>query len=241
MPWTPPESPDPFEIHHSASEDARNGAFEDALAKQLWYHHNALRLAPSHTGVRLSFALGDWVKLGEVYPPARAALVRTRDDTEAAFAADPENFDLFHDLSSLNRELGDRPRTANIFTAVARRDPETAGRLYHVAEPSLIAAGCYAECGPFLDPVNRVAIAREAYTSMKVWEDEEPDGEFQPPKHARTFFVRDAATLVALLVLNSRGGEVAKVRTEALAVVDDDEFRAMLDAAASGHLPPPIG
>src|SRR5262245_12619760 len=155
MPWTPPDTPDPFEILHSAVADTRDGSHADALTKFLWFHHNALRYDEALLGVRLSFALSDWLQLAELYPPARAAFVRTRNETEAAFAAEP-SFGRFHDLAALNRELGDGLRTADAFTAVARPDPATAEGLYHVAEPFLVGVGRYEECGPFLDPPNRL-------------------------------------------------------------------------------------
>jgi hypothetical protein len=240
MPWTPPDTPDPSEILNSAAADTRDGSHTDALAKFLWFHQNALQYDEALSGVRLSFALAYWLRLADLYPPARAAFVRTRDQTETAFAAEATS-DRFHDLAALNRELGDGPRTADAFAAVARRDPAAAEGLYHVAEPFLIAAGRYAECGPFLDPPNRLWLARVCYEVMSESEGARSSGEDQPPKLARTFYVEDVATLVALLALNGRPDEAARVRTEALAVVEDEEFRVVLDAAMSGHLPPPAG
>jgi hypothetical protein len=239
MSWTPPDAPDPSEILDSAVADTQAGAHANALAKHLWFHHNALRHDDALAGVRLSFALGYWLRLADVYPPAQAAIVRTRDETEQMFQADPSSFDLFHDLAALNQYLGDGLRTADAFAAVARRDPAGATRLYHVAEPYLVAAGRYGECGPFLDSSKRLSRARESHRMMSEFEGEMPEGEIRPPKLARTFYVRNVATLVGLLALNRRPDEAGRVRREALAVVDDEEFRAMLDAAMLGHLPPP--
>jgi hypothetical protein len=241
MPWTPPEAPDPSEVLDSAVADTQAGTHADALAKYLWFHHNALRYDDALAGVRLSFALGYWLELADVYPPARAAFVRTRDETEAAFQADPTRFDLFHDLAALNQDLGDGLRTADTFAGVARRDPAAAGRLYRVAEPFLVAAGRYEECGPFLDPPRRLWHARNAYKKMTEFEGAMPAGEGHPPKLARRFYVRDVGTLVGLLALNGRHDEAGRMRGEALTVLDDEEFRAVLDAAISGHLPPGPG
>jgi hypothetical protein len=238
MRWTPPEAPDPSEILDSAVDDTRAGSHADALAKFLWFHHNALRYDEALYGVRLSFALGYWLELAGRYPPARAALVRTRDETEAAFAAEP-TFDRFHDLAALNRELGDGRQAADAFAAIARRDPAAAAGLYQVAEPFLVAAGRYEECGPFLDPSTRLRLARESYKVMSEFEGAMPPGEDQPRKLARAFYVQNVATLVGLLTLTRRTDEAARVRGEALGVMDDEEFRAVLDAAMCGHLPPP--
>jgi hypothetical protein len=167
MPWTPPEAPDPSEILDSAVADTRDGSHADALAKLLWFHHNALRYGAGLSGVRLSFALSYWLRLADLYSPARAAFLRTRDEAEAAFAADPTNFDLFHDLAYMNRYLGDEVRTADEFGRVARQCRAAAKSLYRVAERFLIAAGRYEECGPFLDPPQRLWLAREGYDAVR--------------------------------------------------------------------------
>ena len=238
MPWTPTDAPDPFEILNSAVDDTRTGSHADALAKFLWFHHNALDHDYALSSVRLSFALGYWSELGDQYPPARSAFLRTRDEAEAAFADNYKSFELFQDLAALNRQLDDGLRTADAFCAVARKDPAAAERVYHVAQPYLVACGRFEECNRFLDPAGRLELARQSYEVMGQFEEEMPAGEDQPSKLARTFYVRDMVALVGLLVLNRRADEASRVREQALGVVDDDEFRAMLDAAMSGHLPP---
>jgi hypothetical protein len=236
MTWTPPDAPDPSEILDSATADARMGAYADALAKFVWFHHNALRYEESLSAVRLSFALCYWLKLAKAYSPARAAFLRTRDETEAAFASDP-CFDLFHDLAALNRYLGDGLRTVDVFMNIARQNHSVAERLYHVAEPFLLAAGRYAECGPFLKPSERLSLARESYRATSEFEASIPAGDIEPPKLARTFYSQEVATLVGLLALNRRADEAARARDEALTILDDEESRSLLDAAMSGHLP----
>jgi hypothetical protein len=240
MPWTPPETPDPFAILQSAVTDTRNGAHPDALAKFLWFHHNALRYQQALGGVRLSFALSYWLQLAAEYPPAEAAFLRTRDETEAAFDADPANFNLFHDLASMNGYIGEGLRTADMFGRVARQSHSAAESLYRVAEPFLIAAERYEECGPFLNPEQQLLSARESYQVLSSLEDRIPPGEDQPPKLARIIYMRNVSTLVALLVLNRRPEDAARVRVEALEVVSDDEFEEELDAAMTGQLPPPL-
>ena len=112
--WTPPENPYPSDILSSARADKQHGRFERALAKHIWYHDNALKHQRSQYGVRLSFALGDWLELAQLYPPAKAAFLHTRDKTETAFREHPDP-NLFHDLSSMNRYLKEDNRTVDLF------------------------------------------------------------------------------------------------------------------------------
>ncbi len=235
--WTPPEQPNPTEILHSAVADTRTGDYEQALAKFLWFHHNALLYESGQYGVRLSFALGYWGELATVYPPAEVAFKRTRDEAEESFRGNPTNFQLFHDIAALNWRLEDEVRTAELFAAVAESNPVAAQRLYQVAEPHLISSGRYSLCGSFLQPTDRVARAAECYQSSKRFEDSRTDFPIEIPKHAWRSFVKNVATLVALLVLNGRNDDASAAYEAGLAVIDDEEFRTILDAAMSGHLP----
>jgi hypothetical protein len=235
--WLPNDNPDPSAILHSAACDVRNRLHEQALAKFLWFHKNALRYEPALSAVRLSFALGYWCELVAAYPPAREAFTRTRDEAEAAFRVDCSSFELFQELSAMNDRLGDWNRTADVFEIVANCDRIIAQRLYKVAEPSLIATGRYLACGPFLDSPKRLEKATKSY-QLAAEDESRANRDVRIPKLARKFFVRDVSTFVALLVINGRECDAQAVRSEALKIVDDGEFRQTLDAAMTGHLPP---
>lgn len=240
MTWTPPDNPNLLEILNSAVGDTRDGYHEQALTKFLWFHHNALRHNSAFVGVRLSYALNYWMELASVYAPARDAFIRTRDETEAAFRNDPSNFDLFHDLAALNERLGDGERTADLFVSIAQDDHAAAKRLYLVAEPHLIAAGRYGACGPFLEAQTRLHLAAHSYEVMRDVEESRLADEHPPPRFARSFYMHKAATLIGLLARNHRAEEADGIRAQALTVVDDEEFRELLGAAMTGHLPRPL-
>lgn len=235
--WTPPENPDPSAILHSAVDDRRHGLFEQSLAKFVWYHHHALEHKPTQSGVRLSFALGYWLELARKYPPAHDAFIRARDDTEQAFRQNPSDVNLFRYLAAMNYQLGDGMRTADLFLAAASQIQGHAQPLYRVAEPYLVAAGQFSACAPFLEPTTRMEHAAESYHRLKTAEESRPNVRFPIPEVARAHYIRNVATLVGLLVLNDRIDAARTAYNEALAILPDDEFRAILDAALSGHLP----
>lgn len=234
--WQPPESPEPSEILQSAVGDTRNGEYEQALAKLLWFHHNALRYHAGYHGVRLSFALAYWRELAAVFPPAMMALKHTRDEAEGAVRDKPD-FHTFHEVASLNRYLEDELRTADLFIKVAETDHATADHLYEIAERNLIQSGRFHACAPFLKPIERVESAADCYRVSKKHEDNRPSYPVAAPKLAKRFFIQDMATLVALLVLNGRAEEARTAFERSLEIVDDDEFRTTIAAAMSGHFP----
>src|SRR5262245_61557891 len=96
---------DPRQVLTEARELARAGRHEEALSRHLWFHDHALEHRPSLYGVRLSFALSDWVELGEAYPPARQALAAVRDRAAEAVRAGDRARELFHDVAAINRCL----------------------------------------------------------------------------------------------------------------------------------------
>jgi hypothetical protein len=107
-------------------EMVRGGRFEEALERMVWFHHHALDYGPGMAGVRLSFALSDWKQLGDVYPPARAALVATRDTTLQQLLENPGESRHFQDLNGLNRVLGEESLILDVFAQLAAEHPEAA-------------------------------------------------------------------------------------------------------------------
>jgi hypothetical protein len=55
---------DPRAALQEAAMSAKQGNYEEALRDHLWFHEHALEQVPALAGVRLSFALAAWVKLG---------------------------------------------------------------------------------------------------------------------------------------------------------------------------------
>jgi serine/threonine protein kinase len=99
-------SVDPKAILDAAREDAREERFEDALVKHVWFHENALKYGSGLTGVRLSYALADWKRLAERYPPALATLKETRDRAATHVKVGINVIESFHEFESINRTLG---------------------------------------------------------------------------------------------------------------------------------------
>jgi hypothetical protein len=101
------------------------GKFEQAVERHLWYHENALKYAPAHYGVRLSFALSAWAELGTVYPKALDALRLTRDNALATYRMDPSDSLLLGEVMSLNFCLNDIRSAKELFYEGLKHDADT--------------------------------------------------------------------------------------------------------------------
>jgi hypothetical protein len=143
---------------------ASRAEYDQALEKYLWFHRHALEYNAALAGVRLSFALDEWVKLGEKYPPARAALLAVRDDAVQAFADGKGSFLLFLEVEAINRYLHDDAPTVRLFKLLHRDQPELAGQCYPVAERVLVQGGEYATCVGYLSDLGqRLEAIRQSY------------------------------------------------------------------------------
>jgi hypothetical protein len=116
------------------------GRYAEALERTLWFHEHALEHEPAMAGVRLSFALGDWEKLGAVYPPAMAALAATVDSTLARLLRSPADEQLFMDMSGFYRHSDSEANTIELFERISAANPEVASVHWRVVVRDVIDA-----------------------------------------------------------------------------------------------------
>src|SRR5450631_4007133 len=128
--WTPPQNPNPQSILKEAEADAKTGKYSDALAKHIWFFQNALKYDSGEYGVRLSFALSDWVELGKVYPPALEKLKAFRDEAEANVREEKSVEDNFTDFESINECLKEDTKTVNLFVWLDSNKPDLAKAVF---------------------------------------------------------------------------------------------------------------
>ena len=236
--WTPPEHPDPKAILDEAREDADAKRYENALAKHVWFHQNALKIEPAQYGVRLSFALSSWMELGKSYPPALEKLKAIRDDAGSEIREGKVTRDTFHDFEAISKALGEESKTSDLFLWLDSHNPDFARSAFEVAKPSLIKAKEFRLCGVYLDPDGTFKRMRDLYRHHKELA--------QGPRFGKDLlefghksFSNEAATLVALLSVNGRKEEANRIAAEAAAEYDDPKFRALLEKAKNGEVPVP--
>lgn len=236
--WSPPANPDPQQILNEAQSDAMSGRYEDALAKHVWFHENALKIRPSLYGVRLSFALGYWQQLGIVYPAAKDKLIEIRDEAVKRVSQGDDARAYFHDFESINDVLGDDDRTVRLFISLEKDQPKLAAEVFDIAQPALVRAGEFKVCGKYIDPERDFHLfVREHRVGMQLAEDSQI-GEAHIG-FAQQKFANEVSTLVALLVVCDRKAEAAEIAARAKEIRKDDGFAAELDDALKGKVPEP--
>lgn len=138
--------PDPEKVLARARKYYRQGQYEKALQDHIWFHENALTCKPSLYGVRLSFALIDWIELGRKYPKARNALIDLRNRKADLLKKRQGTPELFHDVTSINKYLHETRKTVDLYKELTDCDFDLAKQCYDLAKDELIAHGEFTLC-----------------------------------------------------------------------------------------------
>jgi len=122
---------------------AKEGKYQEALDRHLWFHDHVLEHDRSMYGVRLSFALADWHELGEQYPPALVAFKKVRDEKTSLLEEGNGSYDLFNDVHALNRELGEDNKTIELFRKLDQEQGVLAKKYWTIANEVISSAKEY--------------------------------------------------------------------------------------------------
>lgn len=255
-----------------ARQAMNQGRFEEALQGYLSYHTNARR---SETNGPLATALADWVELGQRYPKAKQALLDLRESDARQFVDGLGTVPLFKELADINAALGEKDYTYALFLGLEQADAPLASDCYMVIEPALVERGEYAACARYLkNPQTRFEVARsvlemqqglaqdleERRQEQARWHEENARTNGWPRpglavntssdllrKTATDSFVRTVNQLLEILVGTGRQAEAEKLRTQALATLDDprlqptlSEVEARVQAVQASLRPPPV-
>ena len=223
----------PQEALREARELLREGKYEDALQKHVWFHEHALEIRPELAGYRLSHALNDWAKLGDVYPRALEVMVSIRDHGVQQIVDGEGSFELFNDVAAINRTLGAIDETYELFLIVHERHPVLAPRCFFIARELLVEHQEYELCDAYIEDYQHEVAQLRLRWEMTL------ESARRDPEHEKVLlvvlanlrFARGVASLVEVLSGVDRHEDAAAIQEAALQVLDDDEIRRALATA----------
>jgi hypothetical protein len=222
---------DPQTALVEALEFAVEGRYEEALQRHLWIHHHTDR--ESYWGEWLS-SMHAWAILGEMYPPARQALIDIRDQMAATVRAGDWSWKPFYEVAVINERLGEEGETAGLFLDLHQADANRAGQFYRYAEAGLVTRGLYAVCGAHLpDPSSRFEELRAELRRMLT----HAAGSL-PPDQIGSFrwvaerrLAKKVGRLLTILTAVGRAEEAEHVRASALAEMETAEAQEAIARA----------
>ena len=220
----------PNEVFERARQAREEGRFEDALNDHLWLHEHALEVSPDWNGVRLSFALRDWIYLAQQFPSARAALQAIRDRESARMLKGEATVERFREIASINEALGEVPATHQLFLSLDSIDSAVAEQCAELAMNALVKCEDFQLARRFLpSPRQRIAQLAERLNGAA----DALAG--QPASAAPTLlaFVLNYAKEVRLVLAVLRGmeenDEADNMKKAALDAIRSDGLRAIME------------
>jgi hypothetical protein len=231
-------NPDPHKILDQARADAEAGKYADALAEHVWFFQNALKYDQGLYGVRLSFALSDWVELGKAYPPALDKLIAFRDGAEANVRKKATVRGNFHDFVSINKELKEESKTVSLFVWLDSNQPDSAREVFDLAEPALVTSREFRLCNKYIDSDAAYERALADYRrTVKIARDPKFGKEMND--FANDEFKNETTMLIALLVVNGRKPEAEQIVDKISKEPNLPGFKREIQKALNGEIPPP--
>jgi hypothetical protein len=222
------------ERYKNAQEAARDGRYEEALREHFWFHNLALEEERALYGVRLSYALADWVDLGKAYPPALLALKELRDAKSAQLQRGEGDRALFHDVEAINESLKEHESTYQLFVQMLKGNPALAEECATLAMPSIVHARDFALARTFIkDPEATVR------KWMRLLNDDIADLAKEQPRKAPVqeayvqIYVQRLRVLLAILIGVGEQAIANSIRQTALASLESLSIREAIRGAIS--------
>jgi predicted Ser/Thr protein kinase len=231
----PGKKPDLQKIRDEVETLMKQGHYEEALQRQIWYFNHALEYGEVNP-VRLSFGITDWAELGRRYPKAKEALVEIRDRDTQKLIEGSGNSDLFSEVDAINSRLNQDDATYTLFKSLDMKNPELAQPCYFYAEDLLVQKGEYQLCQKYMGrPQFRFSLIQEEWESDRDAQKRAASTRTRESKalqmEANNRFVGQTCRLIEILVGTGQKTAAEKIRDQAVAVLDDPRLKSAVSDA----------
>ncbi|HEY0047266.1 MAG TPA: hypothetical protein VGB44_11195 [Flavobacterium sp.] len=204
----------------------KNGKYQEALERHIWFHDHALDKDNSMQGVRLSFALGDWKELADLYPPALKALTDIRDKKTAEILNTGGTKELFADVNGINKTLGEGGKTATLFEYTFLNKPQLAKMYWYYVKDELFALKRYDLIGKFIgNPMTEYSVLEEHYNrDIELSKTIKINGAMLK-SYSENTFVEKSIQLIHFAIASNDLKTAKEIQKAALKVVNDYRLR----------------
>lgn len=179
----------------------------------------------NYYGVRLSYCLSEWVRLGEKHGPARTRLEEKAVEALEAFEATKDS-EKFHDFQAISSKLGRKVQALNQFVIYHESRPDLASAALRFMWDDLVEARKWHICAAHLgDSKSRYTQALEKFDqTMEICNADSLFGGEKFAQRIRDWYVHDVGNLLAVLI-----------NTDQRESAEQIEKIALVDMTARGH------
>jgi hypothetical protein len=218
---------DPREVLRDARQCVKSREYAAALEKYIWFHDHALDANRFLAGVRTSYAISEWVDLGEAYSPALTALETLRDRKTESLIHSTQETTVFHDVTSINRALGQVERTRDLFKIIADDNRGFADKCFRFALESLVCTKEFGLARSFMLDV-RSEVDRFAIPFKSAPQSTPSASKEMVQEILVQIYVKNVGLLLQVLIGVGEEVEAKRIRQYALDCVTDQQLRDMV-------------
>ena len=198
------------------------GDFVNALQFYEYFFDHALDNDPyALYGVRLSYCLDGWAKLGQVFPGAKKRLEQKQIELLNEYQ-ETKNCETFHDYFCICKALNQLNHALDMFSKLYKNNSKRAEKLAKYVWDDLIKAEQWELCGQLLSqPEQKIdelfAVYDEAQ-KLKQFEPEFDNDKFD--QHLLDTLLNGVTDTVQVLRFNNRTREISKLERQFYQAVD---------------------
>jgi tetratricopeptide (TPR) repeat protein len=205
----------PLEGHalDQARAAAKAGDYAHALNRYEHFFDHALDDDPySSYGVRLSYCLNEWAKLGEKYPQAIRQLEQ-KANTALDLLNKTRNPERFHDLVAICKYLGRKDEPIRQFLSYHSSDRDLAASIVRFIWDQLVKEKHWEICADYLpEPKTNYDTALAKFDqAMHICKEDPSLGGNEFEEQIKGWYVRDLTNLLLVLRYSSKNDDAAIV------------------------------
>ncbi|WP_188564601.1 hypothetical protein [Undibacterium terreum] len=164
-----------------------------------------------YASVRLSYCLLEWIKLGEVFDPARISLERRRLESIADLERTRQPVK-FHEFVAICELTGARNLAVGQFLHYHQSDKALAKLIFGFIKSKLIEQEQWEVCGDYIDdPDREYAIALQVYDGSHRLAQKDPSLGEDFVQVYKNRYLSEASGLIAVLTHNRRFDEAQRI------------------------------
>ncbi len=234
-------SSEPMKALDDARSDIASGDHSDALAKLEWFFDNASKIDRSLHGVRNSFALVLWKRLGDKYEPAAEELEQRHSQCrERVFQGDAKTMAVtFGELNAIGRVLGKGNETLDVFVKLDSTTPDVAREVFPLCIHELVRQTRFDLCRKYIDVKKEYELLERSFRArLTVAEKYSGQKRDDYENNAERRFQSQVCWLVALLTRSDRPKDAdAVVKKGVVQFGNNREFLSQVINARRGRFP----